>query len=131
MMNELHLAIYREPVGMNVQRTHEYGDHKTFIMEIFVFLSLFNDNNLSIGRSYYKLIGISIKITDWTTIEIECHKPGCSKNEDKNPKRYRCTEVVPKSIGDATDSHCADKQLISAFSMDPNFLQFLNLFSHG
>ena len=53
VVHELDLAIDREPVGMNIQRTHEDANHKTLVMEILILFGFLNNYNLAVGRCYY------------------------------------------------------------------------------
>ena len=80
MLHELHLTIDREPVGMDIQRTHEDGDHQALVVEVGVLLSLFDHNDLSVGRGHDQFLRVAIKIADRTTIEIERNQP--RRNED-------------------------------------------------
>ena len=55
---------------MNVERTHKDTYHESLVVEICIFLGLFNHNDFSIGRGYNQLVGIAIKIANRTTIEV-------------------------------------------------------------
>ena len=68
---EFDLSVHGEPVGMNVQWTHEDADHQTFVVEIFVFLSLFQHHNLTIGRSNHQFVCVTVEIADRTAVEIQ------------------------------------------------------------
>ena len=130
MVNELHLAIDRKPISMNIQRTHEDADHEAFIVEILVLLSFLDDHNLTIGRCHHKFLGVTIVIADRATVEIECHHPGCTKNEDKSPKRYRRLDEKPKHTAYSKDGQHAQRKFVGALTMDTNFLQFFYPCSH-
>ena len=81
MLYELHLSIDREPVGMDIQRTHKDRDHESLIMKIRVLLDFLDDHNLSIGRSHHEFVGVAVEIADRTTVEVEGHQPCCAKDE--------------------------------------------------
>ena len=133
MMNELHFAVDREPVGMNVQGTHEDTNQQSLVMEIFVFLCLFNDYNLSVSRRNDKFLGVPIEITDRTTVEVEYDEPYNSKNDDKYPKRYSCVEECKKQIADSKYHTCAQQEFIGSLAMYSDvfkFLYLLDFFSH-
>ena len=82
MSDELHLAVDREPVGMDIYNAHEDGNHQTAVMEIFILVNLLNDNNLSVGWCHDNILGILRReMADRTTIEI--HNKGISHSKDK------------------------------------------------
>ena len=70
MLDKLHLSIDREPVGMNIQGTHEDTDHEALVVEIDMLVSIFHYHNLTIGRCHHQLLCVAIEITDRTAVEV-------------------------------------------------------------
>ena len=99
-------------------------------MEILALLSLFYDHDLAIGRGHNQLVGIAVEVTNRTAVEIERHQPSCAKDDDENPKWYSRVEIGPEQPGDTYDDQCAQHELVGAFAVDPDLLQFLDSFSH-
>jgi hypothetical protein len=96
VLYKLNLTINGIPVGMNVERTHKDTYHESLVVEICIFLGLFNHNDFSIGRGHNQLVGIAIKIANRTTIEVKGNKPRCAEYYHKYPKRYGGIETVPQ-----------------------------------
>ena len=131
MLNKLHLTIYREPVGMDIQRTHEDAYHQSLVMEIGVLFSLFHHNNLAIGWSHDQLVGIAIEIADRAAIEVKGHHPGSTKDQTKHPEGNFVVDEVPENGCNQRDGQHAQYEFIGAFTVYSNFLEFLYSFSHG
>jgi len=71
VFNSLYCSVYRKPIGMYVPKTHEDGDHDTTFVEILILFYFLYNNDMSIGWSYYNLLGIfAIKIADRTAIKV-------------------------------------------------------------
>ena len=71
VFHQLHLTVDRKPVGMYVERTHEDGDHQSFVVKILMFLDILYHHDFTVGRCYYHMLGIAIKIADRTTVEVK------------------------------------------------------------
>ncbi len=58
MLHELHFAVHREPVGMNVPEAHEDGNHQAAVVEIRRIVYFFYDHNLAVGWSHHQILGV-------------------------------------------------------------------------
>ena len=101
---ELDFSVNREPVGMNIQRTHKYANHETLIVKILCFLSLLDNYNLAVSRSYNKFLRVAIKVTNRTAVEVERHKPGGTKDYYEGPERNLVVNKEPKYKSYNTES---------------------------
>ena len=71
MRHVLHRAIYREPVGMNVEYGHEYGNLQTFPMQYLIFHHLLDSDDRSIGGSDDQTLRIVRETPERTPEEIK------------------------------------------------------------
>ena len=76
-----YFSIYREPVGMDVEYRHEYRKLDAAGVEIFVFESLFERHNLTVGRGYDHSVGIAL--------ELAARRPEEIKHEQIDDRRHR------------------------------------------
>ena len=83
MFHEFHFPVNGEPVGMDVDKTHEYGNHQAAIMEVPVFIHFLYDHYLAVGRSYHHTFGIFLEFSYWATIEVEHYSPHRASNGNK------------------------------------------------
>ena len=91
VMHHFYLAVYRKPVGMYVEETHEDADHDAFLMQVFLFHHLFYYNHFAVGRGYHKLVGINVVLSEFayrTAEEVECNTPYRTEKYGIHVKRY-------------------------------------------
>ena len=88
MLYELHFSVNGKPVGVNIHKTHENGNHKTAVVEILVFFDFFHHNNLSVCRSDHNTFGLFLKLTDRTSVEVKDNSPNSADYGNESPE-YR------------------------------------------
>ena len=53
----LYRTIYRIPVGVYINQTHEYRYHDTAVVEVFVFLHFFHHYDFTVGTEVFVKLG--------------------------------------------------------------------------
>ena len=116
---------------MNVEETHEDGDHQPLVVEVFVFLHFLNHYDLAVGRSHDDAFGIfKIEITDGAAVEVEHNAPNGQHNDEKQPKRPLCIETVPQRHRDKGDEDKAIGECIVSLTVNAYILYFSYFLSH-
>ena len=132
VMDELHLAVDRKPVGVHVEQTHEDGNHQSAVVEVFVLLDFLYDNHLAVGRCHDNLGCIFLtKISDRTFEEIKHNAVYCPKHYQETPERNLGVESLPQHDCYGHDGEQAVYQCVISFAMYSYFLYFLYSFPHG
>ena len=105
MLYHFYFAIYRNPVGMHIKKTHENGNHDTLIVEISVLLHLFDDYHFAVGRSYHHLFGIFIEVSDRASVKI--HHYGVTQPEyySEYIKRYITVKAIEQNSSYSDDGY--------------------------
>jgi hypothetical protein len=73
MTNALYYSIDWVPIGVYVQRAHEYRYHSSFVLKVVGLEYLLNDNYFTICRGYYKFLDIVVWAYSFGTTEEVYH----------------------------------------------------------
>ena len=71
MFYKLNLSIHRKPISMNIEKAHKNGYHYSTIVKIPVLFHFFNDNDFTVGRCYYDIFCLAVKIAFGTAKEVK------------------------------------------------------------
>ena len=63
-------TIPRIPVGVNIHNAHKDRNHQSAVVEIFVLIDFFDNNDFTIGRCHDYFLGVLPEKTDRTTEEV-------------------------------------------------------------
>jgi len=131
MMNELHLAVNGEPVGVYIEKAHEDTHHNPLVVEVCVFLNLFDYNHLAVGWSDHDIFRVSVEESLRTAEEIDYYSIYDAKNEEKAPERNLVVERHPQYCCYGSDEYDAVEQGVGALSMYSDIFKFLYSFTHS
>ena len=115
---------------MNVERTHEDGEHQSAVVEIVGLLHLLNNDNLTVGRSNDDALGILTGEAAGRAAEEvdqqQVYGGGGYGDEDKQPVQLGVGEIIGYCIDEQPDKE-SYSQLMGALLMEAYFSEF----THG
>ena len=100
VLDEFHLAVDGEPVGMHIPQTHKDTDHESLVMEILVLFDFLNHHDATVGRSYDDVLGVvGAKVADGAAIEVGGDTIYGAEHNKECPEGYLCVEHEPQHNG--------------------------------
>ena len=84
----LYLAVNGEPVGMNVEKTHEDRHHDAAIVEVSVFVHLFYYDYFPIGWRNHHFLRVAIEHAYGAAEEVNNDAIGNAVYHQECPKRH-------------------------------------------
>ena len=100
-------------------------------MEISVFLNLFDNHNLSVGRCYYHLVGVALEISFWAAEKVQHYGIDDSEDADEAPESRFAVYIEPEYCSDGDDENRPVEQCVCSFSMYSYVLQFFYFLTHS
>ena len=95
VVHELHLAVNGKPVGMNVEKAHEYAYHQPLVVEVFVLDNFLDHHHLAVGRGNDHLFRIAVEITLRATEKVDDDGIHRAENDDERPEEHLAVNVDP------------------------------------
>ena len=96
MLHLFYYTVNREPIGMNIEETHEDAHHDALLLEILILKDLLNHYHLTVSRSHDKVIRlICTEQTYRATEEVQHNTPYCTEDDNKDSKWYVTVERPP------------------------------------
>jgi hypothetical protein len=94
-------TFYGEPVGMNVRNTHEYRNHQAAVVEVFIFIDFFNHHYATVGRSYHRLFGLALVMTQRTSEKVNDNAVNQRRKDSNDPEEHHATifaQIIKRTI---------------------------------
>ena len=107
MMTHLtHDSLHGKPVGMDIGDAHEDADHQPSVVEVFVFVYLFDDHYVSVCRCHHHVVGgVAFEDADGASEEIDNDGVDGGKDNEYGPEGdgATCCQEPPAKGHDADE----------------------------
>ena len=114
-------SVHRNPVGMYVGQAHEYGNHQSAVMEIFVFVHLFYHDDFTVGRSYDNVFRVPFETSDRASEEIDYDKVDDRAYGCRNIERELAFKSIVKAGVEQQQHPCTCDERVRSFPMYSDF----------
>ena len=122
VLDKLHPSVHWEPVGMDVQRTHEDGNHQSSVVEVVVLLRFLYDDDLAVSRGNDGAFRVAVEVADGAAIEVERQEPCRSQDGGDDDAGDDGIESIPEQCADSHDKEGAIEQFAGAFVVNSYLL---------
>lgn len=113
----LYRTIYRIPVGVYINQTHEYRYHDTAVVEVFVFLHFFHHYDFTVGRSYHDFLRFLSEQTDGAAEEVHEYAIYYEADDRYYVKRNFAFQSEVKGSVDSQNQNQAACQCMCSFTV--------------
>ena len=106
MAHHLYESLHGKPVGMDIGDAHEDADHQPSVVEVFVFVYLFDDHYVSVCRCHHHVVGgVAFEDADGASEEIDNDGVDGGKDNEYGPEGdgATCCQEPPAKGHDADE----------------------------
>ena len=118
MSYELDASVYGEPVGVYIEQTHENAHHNAALVEVGVFVHLFNHYYATVGRSHYYLLGVfAWEESDGASEEVDYNSVDYSEYYSEAPERSFVVAEAPQQQSDSCNEYESVYESVGSFTV--------------